>query len=106
MLSGYDLTQYATQLRRDVLLKVPGPKPPLRFLRYIDEHEDPRAWWLEWTRRRRDIDVGPDVMPEQFPPCGLKLIVLRKGLLGPCDPGSVVREFAAPLAGLNVSSTS
>ncbi|KAL8927289.1 MAG: hypothetical protein Q9208_002466 [Pyrenodesmia sp. 3 TL-2023] len=83
VVGGYDLARCAFQVRRDVLLKLPGPKPPLRFLRYIDKLEDPGAWWLEWTLRRHDIDEGPNFMPEQYPPRGLRLIVLRKDLLGP-----------------------
>ncbi|KAL8748807.1 MAG: hypothetical protein Q9184_007080 [Pyrenodesmia sp. 2 TL-2023] len=83
VLGGYDLTRCASQLRRDVLLKLPGPNPPLRFLRYIHKLEDPGAWWLEWTLLCHEVDVGPNFMPEHYPPRGLKLIVLNKDLLGP-----------------------
>ena len=81
-LGGYDLIKCAPWIRRDVLLKLPGLKAPIRYLRYRETLEDPRAWELEWWRGNCEVNSGPGFMPETFP-SPLKLIALHEDLLGP-----------------------
>ena len=84
VLGGYNIVRWASRIRRDVTMKVLGSKPSLCFLHYYDKLEDPRAWWLEWTRGHCEVDIDPSqFMPETFPPGRLKLILLEENMLGP-----------------------
>ncbi|KAL8782699.1 MAG: hypothetical protein Q9213_005178 [Squamulea squamosa] len=83
VLGCYELTKYAARILQQACLKLPGPNAPFRNLRYFEQMEDPRAWWLDWARGRCELDATPGLfMPGKTVP-RLKLILLRSFLEGP-----------------------